>query len=157
MSSSPSITKPALEIEHAMLIVTFFLAQSDRRPDIPAKWQVLQSIVVNARSAENIFKVTRGTTLIEMCSRRCTSQVIPPFARGILMASLGPCEKQREAFKLQANTPATSLLARRPTFSRTALARPPPLALCSLYVFARDFNFNASRCPTQLCGAAAAL
>lgn len=24
---------------------------------------------------------------------------------GILMASLGPCEKQREAFKLQANTP----------------------------------------------------
>lgn len=89
--------------------------------DIPAKWQVyLQSNVVNARSAENISKVTRGTSLIEMCSRRRTSQVIPPVARGILMVSLGPREKQREAFKLQANTPDNLSPLARPTFSRPA-------------------------------------
>lgn len=79
----------------------------------------------------------------EMCPRRCTLQVIPPTyrspPRGILMASLGPCEKQREAFKLQADT-----------LPRTAPRPPPSLALCSPYVFARNFNFNASRCPTQL-------
>lgn len=68
----------------------FFLFDSTTRVDIPTKWQVdLQS---NARSNENIFKVTKGTSLKarDVCSRRCTLQVIlsiylstyPPVARG---------------------------------------------------------------------------
>lgn len=62
---------------------------------------------------------------------------------GILMASLGPCEKQREAFKLQANTPG-------PLSPSPRQSSHPPLPYFALYLFARDFNFNASRCPTQL-------
>lgn len=61
-----------------------------------------------AGSTENISKVALGTRpLIETRSRRLL-QVIPTVARGILMASLGPREKQREAFKLRANTPGLS-------------------------------------------------
>lgn len=108
-----------------------------------------------------------------MCSRRCTLQVIPPTYRspaGILMASLGPCEKQREAFKLQANTLLRTAprppLARRSHFAlrtflraililtRTAArhSSAPRCRRCTL-IFQKNAHCASSppSAPTQLC------